>query len=405
MTSTQDIRPVTVLGLISGTSHDGIDAAVAEFAVLGADVLMTPQGQRTYPFPDPVDDLIRAVLPPNATTAGAICQLDTMLGRAFAGVASDAMAELSTAPVDLISSHGQTVFHWEVGGRALGTLQLGQPAYVAEMTGVPVVSDIRARDIAAGGHGAPLASTLDVMLLGGQTEDVVAMLNLGGIANMTVVGGATGPFAYDLGPANALIDAAVTLFSGGAEPFDVDGRNAAAGNTDPALLKELLADPYYSLPAPKSTGKELFNISYLRSFLSRHPTLAPRDAIATLTAHAAEVVATELEAQKVTQVIASGGGVHNPVLMAEIDTRTGPSIGLRVIDELGVPADSKEAFAVALIGFLTSVGAPGVIPSCTGSTHATVLGSVTPGRPPLSFPSFGTLAKTPDRLVVNTKES
>ena len=189
-------------------------------------------------------------LPPSALTFAEACELDTLIGQAFAEVAADAAER--AGGVDLICSHGQTVYHWVRGRQVHGTLQIGQPAWIAERTGVPVVADVRVRDVVAGGQGAPLVSLMDVMLLSG-LPGRPAGLNLGGIANMTVlrpVGGG-GPVAYDTGPANALIDAAVVRASRGRLRYDEDGRLAAGGRVDEVLLTELLAEPYYRLDPPE----------------------------------------------------------------------------------------------------------------------------------------------------------
>jgi hypothetical protein len=229
-----------VLGLISGTSHDGIDFAVVDFSLRNGVLhgVVGPAG--STPYPERLRARLAAALPPAALTFAEVCELDTLIGQAFAQVAAEA-AELSGG-VDVICSHGQTVFHWVDGRQALGTLQIGQPAWIAERTGVPVVADVRARDVAAGGQGAPLVPVMDVMLLG-DLPGRPAALNLGGIANLTVLRppGIDAPLAYDTGPANALIDAAVARATGGRATCDVDGRLAASGRVDERLLDLLLA--------------------------------------------------------------------------------------------------------------------------------------------------------------------
>ena len=200
-----------VVGMISGTSMDGIDVAVADLQFAGDTVELRPLGAASREYPAELRARVGAVLPPAATTAEEVCRLDTLVGQAFAAAATFAVDELGAGAVDLIVSHGQTIFHWvDPGGRRRGTLQVGQPAWIVEATGIPVVADLRSRDIAAGGHGAPLASTLDELLLGGSGETAAA-LNLGGISNMTVVGPDAPTIAFDIGPANALIDAAVGM--------------------------------------------------------------------------------------------------------------------------------------------------------------------------------------------------
>jgi anhydro-N-acetylmuramic acid kinase len=234
-----------VIGLMSGTSYDAIDAAAADLRLDGDVLVLTPLGMLSQPYPPDLRAAVAASLPPASTTVGQVCQLDTGIGQAFAAVAEQAVEQLCGGYADLIVSHGQTVFHWVDDGTVRGTLQLGQPAWIAEATGVPVVSDLRARDVAAGGQGAPLVSIIDVLWLRGRPGVPVA-LNLGGIANITVVHGA--PVAFDTGPANALIDAVVTELTG--RPFDADGVMAARGQVHEELLGRLLAEPYYARPAP-----------------------------------------------------------------------------------------------------------------------------------------------------------
>jgi anhydro-N-acetylmuramic acid kinase len=285
-----------------------------------------------------------------------------------------------------VVSHGQTVFHWVEDGRVLGTLQLGSPAWIAELTGLPVVSDLRSRDVAAGGQGAPLVSFVDALLLERGAAPVAA-LNLGGIANLTVVppAGAGEPYAFDAGPANALIDAAVRLVTGGSETMDRDGRRAAAGSVREDLLARLLDDPYYERPPPKSTGRERFDLGYLLRAVGTPAAADGDDLVATVTAHAAEVVARACRRYRVADVFVSGGGSRNPALMGELVARA-PAVRFGRSAELGLPEGAKEAYAFAVLGFLTFHGVPATLPSCTGARRAVLLGSITPGAEPLRLP-------------------
>ncbi|GAA0923344.1 anhydro-N-acetylmuramic acid kinase [Nonomuraea longicatena] len=350
-----------VLGLMSGTSHDGIDTAVVDWSMDGGTLTgrLLSLGERRYP--DELRARIVAALPPHQVSMGEVCALDTLIGREFAAAAEGA------GPADLICSHGQTLYHWVEDGRVEGTLQLGQPAWIAERTGLPVVSDVRVRDVAAGGNGAPLVSYLDLLLLNG-IEGRSGALNLGGIANLTVREPA---IAYDTGPACALIDAA-------APPYDVDGRLGAAGTVSRDLLDELLAEPYYRREPPKTTGKELFTPDYVTSDLPQ------ADLVATLTALTAQTVADEIRRHRLDTVVVSGGGVRNPTLMRMLGERTGAR--LVVSDELGVPSDHKEAIAFSLFGWLSAHGLPATVPSCTGADGARILGTMTPGSGPLVLP-------------------
>ena len=388
-----------VIGLMSGTSCDAIDAAAADLWLDGDTLVMAPLGLVSAPYSGELRAAIAAALPPAGTTVEAVCRLDTSIGQAFGELAERANGQLCGGRAELIASHGQTVFHWVEGGQVNGTLQLGQPAWIAERTGCPVVSDFRPRDVAAGGQGAPLVSAFDVLWLRGRPGTSVA-LNLGGIANITVAGSghcASDPVAFDTGPANALIDAAVIARTAGALSCDRGGAMAAAGQVDTDLLTRLLADPYYARPAPKTTGKELFHLEYLRAMLSGLPSLADNDLIATLTALTACSVADAVRSAGATEVITSGGGTMNPTLMAMLRERLG-DITVLTCDQLGLPSAAKEAYAFAVLGFCTAHGLAGTIPSCTGARHPSVLGSLTPGR--MGLPRCRPPAAAPTRLRI-----
>lgn len=388
-----------VVGLMSGTSMDGIDAAVADVELDGEVLRLEPLGHETTPYSPELRAALRAALPPSTTTMETLCRLDTAVGQEFAAAAE--RARLRHADAELIVAHGQTVFHWVHDGKVAGTLQIGRPAWIAERCGLPVVSDLRSADVAAGGQGAPLVSLFDVLLLGNDADVPRAALNLGGIANLTVVPSAsdgTASIAYDAGPANALIDAAVVAVTRGAETYDADGQRAARGTVDEALLALLLDDFFLTQAPPKTTGKERYHHGFTEAAvdeLGRDPD--PDDLVATLTAHAAEVAAAECRRHGVDEVIASGGGTENPVLMQALAQRIAPA-RLRTIDDLGVPSAAKEAYAFAVLGFLTWQGLPGNVPSCTGARHPAVLGTITPGPAPLSLPRPSTTP--PSRLEI-----
>ncbi|MEU6028349.1 anhydro-N-acetylmuramic acid kinase [Streptomyces tauricus] len=410
-----------VIGLMSGTSYDAIDAAAADLRLDGSDLLLRPLGTVTEPYESGLREALAAALPPAATTLAEVCRLDTHIGQAFAGAAVRAQRELCDGAAELIASHGQTVFHWTDEGHVRGTLQIGQPAWIAEATGLPVVADFRPRDIAAGGQGAPLVSLVDLLWLRGRPGTPVA-LNLGGIANLTAPDGT----AFDTGPAGALIDAAVRRSTG--RDFDADGAMAARGTVHEPLLRRLLDEPYYARPAPKTTGKELFHEGYLRAALADFASsagedvpLRDEDVVATLTRLTARTVADAVrslntggppgatgsphttgplsasDTRRVTEVIASGGGTCNPVLMAMLRAEL-RGVPVRLSDGLGLPAAAKEAYAFAVLGFLTVHGLTGTDPRSTGARHARVLGSLTPGRG--GFPPVPAGAKQPVRLVL-----
>ena len=392
-----------VIGLMSGTSMDGIDAAAAEFELAGDVLRLTPLGHETTPYSSDLAAALRAALPPAATTMETVCRLDTAVGQEFAAAAERAVERHPEA--ELVVAHGQTVFHWVEGdGRVAGTLQIGRPAWIAERTGLPVVADLRSADVAAGGQGAPLVSLFDVLLLGGDAGAGAApraALNLGGIANLTVVSPATAPIAYDAGPANALLDAAVEAVTGGRDTCDRGGARAGRGKVDEALLTLLLDDFFLAQPPPKTTGKERYHHRFTEAALDELGRDLPADdLVATLTAHAAEVAATECRRHDVAEVVASGGGTENPVLMRALAERIAPA-RLRTIDELGIPSAAKEAYAFAVLGFLTWHGLPGNVPACTGARHPAVLGALTPGRTPLTLPPAAPIA--PSRLKIDRR--
>jgi anhydro-N-acetylmuramic acid kinase len=380
--------------MISGTSFDAVEALLADIDLQGDVLACALVEHRSVPYPQPVRRAIAAILPPSPTTIEQVCQLDVAIGQFFAEVAGGLADD--HGGVDAICSHGQTVYHWVEGNVARGTLQLGEPAWIADRTGAAVVSDLRNRDIAAGGHGAPLASLLDVLLLGASPAVVSGSLNMGGIANVTIVGPGREPIAFDIGPSNALMDASVEWLSGGQEHYDRDGAWAARGTAHAPLVVRLLDDPYFALPPPKSTGKEYFNLDYVRQRLDG-TEISAEDLLASVTVATAEMVAGALREFEVRDLLVAGGGTRNATLMGELQARL-PGVNIRRTDELGVPEASKEALVFAIIGFLTLCGLPATIPSCTGARQPSVLGTVTPGRdlrpPPTSAP------RPPARMVV-----
>lgn len=378
-----------VVGCISGTSVDGIDVAVAELdGAADGRLLLRPLGAHTHSWSPATREALLALLPPATTTAAEVCRLDVVAGREIAEAVASAIDDFAGGSADLVVSHGQTVHHWVDGTTAHGGLQLGQPAAIVERTGLPVVSDVRSRDIAAGGQGAPLAGTLDLLLLRGLSR-AGALLNLGGIANVSVAS-PSGVAAFDTGPANCLIDAAVSAATSGTQRYDADGRLAAAGTIDAQLLERLLAEPYYALPAPKSTGRELFTTDYLASY---ECDVELAGLVATLTELTAVTVADALRPYGVTDVYGSGGGVRNPVLMDRLAIHLAPA-RLTTSDALGLPVDDKEGYLMALIGYLTWHGIPGVLTgpdgrALTGAATPRVLGRISPGDKPLRLPEPG----------------
>lgn len=377
-----------VLGLMSGTSADGVDAAVADIGMRGDTLRLTPGGAISLPWPGGLRERILAAVTPGAgepgPTAGEICRLDRDLGRALGEVAAQAVARLG--PVDVVCSHGQTIHHAvDAAGRVAGTLQVGQPAEIAERTGLPVVADLRTRDVAAGGQGAPLVSILDDLLLRGAAGSApVAALNLGGIANLTVVRPDAPTLAFDCGPGNALLDLAVARATG--QPYDPHGARAARGTLDEGLLAVLLADGYLTRSPPKSTGRERYDAGYLDAALTQAPVARLEDLLATLAEATAAAVAADVARYGARQVWASGGGVHHPGVMAALRRRLAPTATLSTTAALGLPVDHKEAYAFAVLGWLTWHGLPGTLPGCTGAAGPRILGTIAPGAGALRLP-------------------
>ncbi|GAB2539942.1 anhydro-N-acetylmuramic acid kinase [Brachybacterium huguangmaarense] len=389
----------TVLGILSGTSIDAIDTALvafrrdAEDPSLGrARILATGE----HPWdPDLRSDLL-AVLAPASSDVGTWCRLHAATGDAFGAAARAALdAAPAGARADLIASHGQTLFHDVVDGRVRGSLQIGDAARIAAATGVPVLADLRAADIAAGGHGAPLVPLLDELVLGDVPSAVV---NIGGIANLALVGtGVTGGgaasagdvVAGDTGPGNALLDAAVHRATEGRAHVDVDARLARTGRVDAALLQALLADPFYAEPFPRSTGREHFDADHVRR-LAPGPLPDLPDLLATLVELTALTIARGIEqaaalvppGARPVRVVASGGGMRNPLLAERLRALLAP-LPVVAPEEAGLPSDAKEAVLMALIGWLSLQGLPGTLAradgtAATGAARPVVLGSLTP---------------------------
>jgi anhydro-N-acetylmuramic acid kinase len=369
---------------MSGTSLDGIDAALVELEGELAELRWTLRAFRTIPYREAQRRAIHdAIL---AGSAAALCRLHAELGEWLAAAALEVCGAAGIAPADVevIGSHGQTVWHEPPGARRGATLQLGCPATIAERTGIAVVSDFRARDVAAGGQGAPLVPWADRHLYAAAQPR--ALVNIGGIANLTRVParGVSEPLlAFDTGPGNVLLNAAAELASGGAEDHDHDGVRAGRARPDGALLARLLNDAYFRAPPPKSTGRERFGRPLVeRIAAERAPaTEAAWDTLlATLTALTVESIASALEAwvlpRGVDEVVVTGGGARNPVLMQGLRARC--AVPVRTGAEAGIDGDAKEAVAFAALAWAFRRGVAGNVPEATGAAGPRVLGSYTP---------------------------
>jgi anhydro-N-acetylmuramic acid kinase len=370
------VTEVLAVGLMSGTSLDGVSTALVR---LTAD----PPGAKLVAFrQEPYGAAERgAIIDAMARgTPRDLAFLHVALGERFAGAVLSLLAEARVAPRDLafVASHGQTI--WHEPGRA--TLQLGDAAVLAERLGVRVVSDFRARDVAAGGQGAPLVPLADVMLFGHEERGRL-LLNIGGMANVTWVprrGVTDGALAFDTGPGVAVIDAVTRRIDPDAV-FDRDGERARRGRPAQKLLEELLADPYFEQAPPKSTGRERFGIEYADRLLARVRGAggSENDAVATATALTAESIARAIARWPGggAELVISGGGARNPALVERLATLVQPS-PIVLFDHLFFDGDAKEAVAFAFLGHQTILGQPGNLPAATGARGPRILGHITP---------------------------
>lgn len=376
-----------VIGLISGTSVDGIDTALVGIAGGGADARVRLDAFRTYPFPSGVRRAIFEAFDPTTGTVEHLTHLDFVLGNVFAEAALTLArdAGLPISEVDLIGSHGQTVYHIPeprtLGGvTTRATLQLGEPAVIAARTGVVTVADFRTADIANGGHGAPLVPYADWVLFRHPSQGR-AIQNIGGIGNVTYLPpGSTleEVFAFDTGPGNVIVDALAEHFAG--VPFDRDGRIAASGRVEPALLDRLMAHPYLATVPPKTTGRETFGREFARELVRNYPGVPSADLIATATAFTARSIAVAYEQfvvprGPIDEIIVSGGGARNLTLLAMLRAEL-PDVTILPLEALGWNGDAKEAVAFALLANDAILGLPTNVPGATGASRAVTLGKI-----------------------------
>jgi anhydro-N-acetylmuramic acid kinase len=373
------VTEVLAVGLMSGTSLDGVSTALVRLTAdpPGAKLILFRQEPYGSGERGAIIDAIARGTPRD------LAFLHVALGERFAGAVLSLLADAKVSPKDLsfIASHGQTV--WHEPGKA--TLQLGDAAVIAERLGVRVVSDFRARDVAAGGQGAPLVPLADVMLFGHETEGRL-LLNLGGMANYTWVprrGVAEGAFAFDTGPGVAVIDAVTRRVDPDAS-YDQGGERARRGRPVQRLLEELLADPYFNEAPPKSTGRERFGIEYADRLLTRVRSAggSDNDAVATATALTAESIGRAMDRwpgkDKPGELVISGGGAKNPALVERLATRVQPR-PIVLFDQVFFDGEAKEAVAFAFLGHQSILGRPGNLAAATGARGPRVLGHVTPG--------------------------
>jgi anhydro-N-acetylmuramic acid kinase len=416
-----------VLGLMSGTSADGIDVALARISGAAPNLKAKLLDETSFEFPRPLRKEILRVAEQQPIGAGDLSQLNFRLGGIFAEAALAACGRFRVSPrrVSLIGSHGQTIFHQGLASKYFGaptasTLQIGEGSVIAARTGITTVSDFRPADMALGGQGAPLVPYVDYLLYRHPKLGRVS-LNLGGIANITVIPANAKPsevFAFDTGPANMLIDALVQHFTDGRLRFDKDARLARSGRINPPLLKVLLQDPYLKRKPPKSTGREYFGAAYIKKLLAlgQRYQAKPNDLIHTATAFTAASVADALHRfvlpnHPIHQLIVSGGGAHNPLLSEQLSafaiapltalpkkafaemrlaapaqgfpprTKQVPFLSVLASSRLGMPEDAKEAFAFALLAYETFHRRPANLPSATGARGPAILGKISYAPP------------------------
>jgi len=373
---------------MSGTSADGIDAALTEIEGDFPDIRVALRAFVCQPHPP---ELRQEILTLSRTDR--LCALNVALGEAFAEAARW-VAEEAGVPVeaiDLIGSHGQTIWHQPepvevVGRKVRGTLQIGEPAIIAERTGATVVADFRPADMAAGGQGAPLVPFADYLLFR-HPQKARAIQNIGGIANVTFLPANASleeVLAFDTGPGNMVIDALVSHFTQGRQTFDRDGSWAARGCVQQDLLSRWLEHPFLAAPPPKSTGREQFGDAFSRRILEAASGISPEDLLATATALTAESIASAYQRWlfpkgPLQEIVLGGGGIYNRTLRQMLEERLSP-IPLKTHADYGLPDKAKEAVAFALLAYATIHGIPGHIPAATGARHPAVLGKIVPGR-------------------------
>ena len=380
---------LTVIGLMSGTSVDSIDAACIRISVNSGILTEFAVLQTTTSEIEPTlrEQLLTTMANPEAVSLKTLCQLNTQMGAAFADAALILIDNLKAQgiTVDLIASHGQTLYHWPPANGVLGsTLQIGDPATIAERSGIDVAADFRPGDMAAGGHGAPLVPFADKLLFQHETRPR-AVQNIGGIANVTALPALNDSkntlLAFDTGPGNMIIDALMQMLFD--QLYDAGGQIAARGQVHEPLLQAMLAEPYFQQAPPKSTGRERFGKAYTQALLAQWQSqLSAEDMIATATHFTAITIAEAyqrfvLPQMPLQEMIVGGGGVFNTTLMQSLQAQLSPlGIAVKRHEDFGIDSKYKEAIAFALLGYARKMGIPANIPSCTGAKHPVVLGGL-----------------------------
>ena len=380
-----------VIGLMSGTSADGIDAAVVEIEGHGVETRVALLAFETFPFPPGVREAILALCHPETGRVDDLCEMNFYLGHLFAEAVKHLLQknDMDARDIALIGSHGQTVHHLPEGsGKAVlscpSTLQIGEPAVIAHETGIPTIADFRVADVAAGGQGAPLVSYTDYLLFR-DSHETIGLLNIGGIANLTVLpanASLDSVSAADTGPGNMAIDAVVSEITGGGERYDAAGQRAALGTAYQPLIDEWLKHPFFQLAPPKTTGRELFGSAFVATALAECRThgLDDNACIATLTELTVQSIArfihrfvNENSGKPLDRLYVSGGGAHNLTLMKRL-SEVLPDTSVAPIDSTGMRGDAKEAIAFAILANEALHGNSGNIPTATGASVRKILG-------------------------------
>ncbi len=376
---------------MSGTSLDGVDVAIVDITAQETTLDVKTLSVFTTPYPDDLRAALLAVSN-HETHTREIARLHFLLPQIYAECFFECCrsASIDPASIELIGSHGQTVYHEGtptpvLGRKVASTLQLGDGSVLAELTKTPVVSDFRPRDIAAGGQGAPLVPYVDWLLFRDASKARV-LLNIGGIANVTLLPAGcemSQVLAFDTGPGNMVLDQLAAHFSSGAKRYDADGEMAAAGLVDPDLLASLMQHEFYRRRPPKSAGREQFGTEFVQALLQQQAELqlSPDDLLATVAHLTAATIADAICAGlpdeiEECEVIAAGGGVHNPVLMSLLQAELPEEMELTTTAEYGIDPDFKEAIAFAVLARETWLRKPGNLPSATGARHPVILGKV-----------------------------
>jgi len=380
-----------IVGLMSGTSADGVSSVLAEIEGSWVDIRFRILAHENYPYSKEVREIIFQAFESSQSTVDKICYLNFLLGEIFAEAALKVIekARLKVDEVDLIASHGQTVYHMpnplSIAGYSLrSTLQIGEPSVIAERTGLPVIADFRTRDVAAGGQGAPISAYVDYILFRSKEKNI-AVQNIGGIANVTFIpkgGSLDEVIAFDTGPGNMMIDAAVKYFTRGLLSYDVDGKLSMKGKVNNELLSELMKHPFLKKKPPKTTGREEFGEHYTLSLINKFEWIRPEDFLATVTYFTVKCITLSYEEFLPSMpdvVILGGGGVFNKSIIKMLSEEL-PEVDIKFHEEYGIPSTAKEALTMAILANEVINGVCNNVPSATGARKRVIMGKIVLGN-------------------------